>query len=979
MHHPRDRDFKSRTGLPRSALPRERSGVPAQPECLLQRTLLQTEVPNVLSSIQNGQFASGFDHFEKVGCKSGLQPQWFFNSAWYVDRNPDLTPEALQENRLNDPYCHFLPSGLNERRPGNWFHAALNKVGNPEIAPTTVNDLRAWLLDPAALARWLYPLFNSSWFAAKYNTFGDALLDIERYILTAGRDRLSPNPAFDEAYYQENYPNVGTAIADGTFSSGFEHFVQFGMAEGRRPLRNFDPHYYLSANPGVVEDCRREGLTPFYHFLRYRSARPVKIEPSFGERPITEEAGKGMFERRAAVNATLPVVLPEHEQPELSVVFIARNKYEQTYASIASLDVATSRSYEVIVYDNGSTDGVKDIARSIPGVRTIRSETNKGFTIAVNEAAAIARGRYLVLANNDIELARGSLDAAVRRLDGDPTIGIVGGRIIRSHGMLQEAGSIIWKDGSCLGYGRDLDPSDGRVTFPLDVDFCSGCLLVMLLEDWKGLGGFDTVYAPAYYEETDFCLRMWAAGKRVVYDPAVVLWHFEFGSSTLPDDPLALMRRNQQALLKKHAATLARHMSPHPAHVERARFRRVKGPRVLFVEDSIPNSGRGMGFVRSSHIVELLSDIAGLVTLVGLHPVSGQRHPAWDSASKPLELMWDLNHTDMVRFLRDRIGLYDHLWLSRTHNLPYLRKWKAEVPEFFEGLSVTVDTEAIAAARVAHQARLLGETLDEAELASKELAGIELVSNICVVNTIDRALVEAELRNLGASPSVIIMGHTLPVRAPLPRFEETRNIAIVGSFGNVHGPNVDALRWFDREVRPRLHMDFDAVRFIIAGHKADQIHEAVRERHGYEIMSDIPDMGDLYRTLRISLAPTRFAGGIPFKVHEAASYGVPVVMSELLARQLGWNEEPLLGMAPGGSSDEVAHKLNQLYFDGEAWYACQRRQAELIARDCSDVLFQNGVRTCLGQPLLEVAHVEPVAFDVRAPARRGRRPVAVAS
>src|SRR5262249_49150232 len=156
----------------------------------------------------------------------------------------------------------------------------------------------------------------------------------------------------------------------------------------------------------------------------------------------------------------------------------------------------------------------------------IRNSENRNFLLAVNQAALEARGRYLLLLNNDAQLLPGSLRAALDTIESEPGIGAVGGRLILFDGSLQEAGSIIWRDGSCLGYGRGDNPFASSYMFRRDVDYCSGAFLLTPLELWKKLGGFDEAFVPAYYEETDYCVRLWEHGFRVVYEPAAVLMHY---------------------------------------------------------------------------------------------------------------------------------------------------------------------------------------------------------------------------------------------------------------------------------------------------------------------------------------------------------------------------------------------------------------------------------------------------------------------
>src|SRR5205085_6064186 len=108
--------------------------------------------------------------------------------------------------------------------------------------------------------------------------------------------------------------------------------------------------------------------------------------------------------------------------------------------------------------------------------------------------------------------------------------GAVGGKLVFPDGRLQEAGSIIWSDGSGDAYGRGGDPASPEFNFARPVDFCSGALLLTPRSLFERLGGFDERYRPAYYEDADYCARLWARGYTVRYEPAAVAIHHEFGS-----------------------------------------------------------------------------------------------------------------------------------------------------------------------------------------------------------------------------------------------------------------------------------------------------------------------------------------------------------------------------------------------------------------------------------------------------------------
>ena len=601
----------------------------------------------------------------------------------------------------------------------------------------------------------------------------------------------------------------------------------------------------------------------------------------------------------------------------------------------------------MIVFDNGSTDEVRRLGVINPAIRHIRHATNLGFTLAVNHAAALATGRMILLLNNDVEVAAGSIDLALARLDAEPEVGVVGGRILRMHGRLQEAGSLVWRDGACHGYGRDHDPLDGQYNVVHDVDFCSGCFLAIRRQTWEALGGFDEAFAPAYYEDTDLCLRVWERHQRVVYDPRIVVWHFEYGSSRVPEESLTLMRRNQRLFTARHRRYLAECLPAASGNVERAPPRPGGGPRGLFIAHRRPAPARGMGFVRSAAVLHSLAQCCGLVSVLGLHDHEWPRRTDQDEAGRQVEILSRVNSANIGAFLRERVGVYDTVWLSRTHNLPRLAGWRALCPEFFAGLRIVLDTEAIAAARRFAYAREAGQAATLAAMVAEELEAVDSVDHILTVNRLDRDLVRALLEARSLPIPLAVLGHALAVQPQPPHFEATTDITVLGSYAYPDGPNGDALLWFDRAVRPLLP-SLPGLRFVVAGAEAASFCRSAGLGHDYHIIDNPPDMADVFRTMRVMVAPTRFAAGIPMKVHEAASHGVPVAMTELLADQLGWRRAGI--QHTPATPEAMAAAIAHLATNRAAWRDCQALQTSLVEADCNPATFEATIQRVVAEP-----------------------------
>ncbi|MFY8107037.1 MAG: glycosyltransferase family 2 protein, partial [Elstera sp.] len=275
---------------------------------------------------------------------------------------------------------------------------------------------------------------------------------------------------------------------------------------------------------------------PFGHrVLKLRARLSQRRAPEAPALDLAQAKAAFRAEKLAEFEAFLasgqPLVLPRAEKPLVSIVLILWNQAELSYACLKALATETTIPIEVVIADNASSDRTGELLTRIEGATVQRNDSNLGFLLAVNKAVQAATGEHVLLLNNDAVMRPGALRAALETLTGADDIGAVGGRIILLNGRLQEAGSIIWQDGSCLGYGRNLPPEAPEVMFRRDVDYCSGAFLLFRRALFAEMGGFDERYAPAYYEETDFCLRLWQRGLRVVYEPRAVLDHFEFGSS----------------------------------------------------------------------------------------------------------------------------------------------------------------------------------------------------------------------------------------------------------------------------------------------------------------------------------------------------------------------------------------------------------------------------------------------------------------
>jgi GT2 family glycosyltransferase len=248
---------------------------------------------------------------------------------------------------------------------------------------------------------------------------------------------------------------------------------------------------------------------------------------------------------------------PEVARPDVTVVMLTYNRWDLTKEALRLLAEVTEPHYEVVIVDNASTDGTLDELDRVAGARILRNPSNLGFGPGNNQGAAMARGRYLLLLNSDAWVRPGWLEPLIDVADADPGVAAVAPKLLYPDGRLQEAGSIIWRDGRVRQYGDGDRSNRPEYNFRRTVDYASAACLLVRRSAFTSVGGFDPRFAPVYYEDVDLCLALAAGPGRVVYQPRSVVEHVR-GASSTGGVQSARVERNRRLLRARWQSLLDR-------------------------------------------------------------------------------------------------------------------------------------------------------------------------------------------------------------------------------------------------------------------------------------------------------------------------------------------------------------------------------------------------------------------------------------
>jgi len=247
---------------------------------------------------------------------------------------------------------------------------------------------------------------------------------------------------------------------------------------------------------------------------------------------------------------------------DLSVIILNYNTREILRRCLASIFAShTDFKFEVLVADNGSTDGSQEmIHREFPQARLIENKANLGFSKGNNAAIKEAHGQYVLLLNSDTEVRRDTFDLCIKRMAADQNIGILGCKVLLPDGSLDKACRRNFPNpwNSFLRLFGLRHFSDYNIDLPIDeeteVDAVTGAFLMIRRPAMDKVGLLDEDYF-MYGEDLDWCWQVKATGFKVVYYPTAEITHYKYSSSQ--SIPFFIIRQAHSAMkifYRKHYA-----------------------------------------------------------------------------------------------------------------------------------------------------------------------------------------------------------------------------------------------------------------------------------------------------------------------------------------------------------------------------------------------------------------------------------------
>ncbi len=659
---------------------------------------------------------------------------------------------------------------------------------------------------------------------------------------------------------------------------------------------------------------RNEGLRRF--FRRVKAKLPAELPDIYTSN----------FDNTISTK-TKPLTMPIHENPDVSIIIPVFNKAIYTFNCLESVLKNTQEtSYELIIIDNASTDNTNEILKNIQNITVINNNENLGFIAACNAGSRVAIGEYLVFLNNDTKVTAGWLGKLLEVAKNSTTVGIVGPKLIYPDGRLQEAGGIVWNDGTAWNYGIYNNPDKYEYNYLREVDYCSGACLLVKKSLFEKVGGFDVRYSPAYYEDTDLSFTLRKEGYKTMYQPSAEIIHFE--GITAGKDVTRGMKMfqeiNREKFRKKQNDILINEYMHPGRDVFLAKHRGHKTKkRMLFIDHYVPTYDKDAGSVRT---YEYLKIFLSLGFHISFWPDNLTKMEPYTDKLQQMGIEVIYGNEKFEDYL-DQYGKYfDIAFLSRPCiAIKYIHAIKAKTK-----MKVIYDCHDLTYLREMRRAKIeSNKTAMEAALKSKkdELYLSSISDAVVVLSSFERDLLLKENPNI----KVYLMPLVYPLSSlKIKQFHETKGLLYIGGF--VHPPNEDAVLWFINDILPLIQRELPDVDFNILGSylpkSISKLSSARIKGIGY-----VEDVSPFFQNSRVFVAPLRFGAGAKGKIIQSMSYGLPVVTTMIGAEGLDLIDgfDVLIADEPS----DFAMKVVELYRSEDMWKKISGNSAESMKNNFS--------------------------------------------
>ena len=607
-----------------------------------------------------------------------------------------------------------------------------------------------------------------------------------------------------------------------------------------------------------------------------------------------------------------PITIPTFDAISVSIVIPVYNQFEYTYNCIDSIIKNTeSVKYEIILADDVSSDRTKKVGKYVTNLRVIRNETNQGFLLNCNHAAQAAWGDYILFLNNDTQVRENWLAPLVKLMEKKQTVGVVGSKLIGADGKLQEAGGIIWRDATGWNYGLGNDPALPEYNYVKEVDYVSGASLMIRKSLWDEIGGFDTLFAPAYFEDTDLAFEARKRGYKVMYQPLSEVIHFEGVSNGTSEESgiKSYQKINREKFREKWSEELKNHFD-NACGIPVARERSWDKKMILVVDHYVPTFDKDAGSRAVFNYLRLLLDMGYNVKFLGDNFYNEEPYTT-TLEQMGIEVLFGETyaHDRWKNWVIDNKEYLHAAILNRPHiACNYIDFLKAET-----NAKILYYGHDLHFLREMREYEVTGNEdfkFSAEEWKAREYDLMSKADYVVMLSEEERKIIKQEF-DIDIITMPIFSYREFPESEM--NFKQKKNLLFVGGFA--HRPNEDGLKWFVENVWPEVQKNLPGVELnVIGSHPTDAVKSMANDKIFVRGFVSDEKLASYYANSRVCVIPLRYGAGIKGKTIEAMYHRISIVSTGIGIEGLPGIEKII---DPVSTPEEFAKQIIEKYNNEE--------------------------------------------------------------
>jgi len=557
--------------------------------------------------------------------------------------------------------------------------------------------------------------------------------------------------------------------------------------------------------------------------------------------------------------------LVSREEALVTVVIPSFNRPDELLACLHSLVLWPIKvQTHVIVSDDASTNFDPSLWPTTTGITVLRNVTNQGYVNNVNRAVTYCSSTYVLTLNQDTICFPDAVDELVLAIEETESTHIVGPMVLSTSFNIQEVGGDVDPTGEAAHRGRGELAIDPRWSFSQNVTYVSGCAMLLHRSTWIALNGLDEVFAPAYYDDTDLCLRAWASGLGVRVIPTAMIVHRE--GTTMGRNPSDVDSLKHHQFLNRAVCALRN------AEILSAIALAEPPPLVCFVAERPPIANRDGGSLDFDLFMRYSMQQGVRVRLLVRHEYLAPESLPLRRAGIGCALIGSSEGREWLdeAALLISMGVHAGIDVLKTVRCHFSGPWvhfTSDVATRRLQSAGAIDTKALPA--------YTDLPSEPSSMWQLEASVYSSADEVLFVSTEDRAFAhELGYPNQKGTVFPIMRGEYPPLGVIAPNPEPV--VSFVGSM--THAPNVDAVDWFIRTSWIEVHEHLPDALFCVWGSGlSSHLHRRWASVPGVSVRGAFADWADVANETRVTVAPLRFGAGVKGKVVSSLQWGVPVV------------------------------------------------------------------------------------------------------